>query len=536
MSILFYNGKVSTLTQEQDTFQAIGLSENKIDFLGDNRQAMQALENYDTCIDLKGKLVLPGFNDSHLHVLGYGMTQNSLLLENCNSIDEIISAARSYIIQKDLSTSDILLGRGWNQDHYENQQMLTRKDLDKVSTTIPIVLRRVCGHIAVVNSVVIEKLDILELLKNENVNIEKGHFEEDALDILNKMMKSPSVENIKNAILLSCDELLSYGITSVQTDDFSALAEEDYHLVLTAYEEMNRDRQLPLRVYHQSLLPSEKVLREFLNQGYNTGIGDKWFKMGPLKLLLDGSLGNRTAKLVDDYSDKPGTRGIVIYDQNELNGLIKMATEHKMQVAVHAIGDKAIYMTLDAIKASREDNNNLLRHGIVHCQITDSEIINRLADENIMAYIQPIFLDYDMGIVEKRVGKAKAQTTYAFKTMMNKGINMCGGSDAPVVHFNIFDNLYSAITRKNLKGKPENGWMQEECLTVNDALELFTKNGAYASFEEDIKGTLEIGKLGDLAIIDRDIYTIPPDEIRKLKVEFTVVDGKIVYERRPKTH
>jgi len=524
-----YNGKVSTLDRHNSQYEAIGIHNGKITFLGETADALLLKKDYNDVVDLKGKLVLPGFNDSHLHVLGYGLTQKMLRLEKCRSIDEIIELGKGHIVKKGITTDDVLLGRGWNQDLYLNKRVLTRTDLDKISTTVPIILRRVCGHIAVVNSVVIERLDLLELLKNENVDLEMGTFEEDALELLNQLVETPSIDKISESILVSCKELLSYGITSVQSDDFSALPEWDYQLVIDAYQRLETSNQLPLRVYHQSLLPSERSFREFLAKGYKTGVGNEWFKIGPLKLLLDGSLGNRTAKMVEEYQDIPNNKGTVIYSQNELNRLIQIAVENDTQVAVHAIGDKAIYMTLDAIKRTQSVQNPL-RHGVVHCQITNEEIIKRMSDDNIIAYIQPIFLDYDMGIVEQRIGKRRAKETYAFKTMMDKGIHLCGGSDAPVVHFNIFDNIYSAVTRKDLVGDPEKGWLPKERLSIDEALRLFTINGAYASFEEHIKGTLEIGKLGDVVVVDRDIYTIPEDDIRRLKVCYTVVDGKIVYE------
>ena len=530
MSLLLYNGKIATLDEGGRYVEAIGMSDGRIDFLGTTALAIERFKFYKETVDLDGKLVLPGFNDSHLHVLGYGMTKNMLMLHDYGSIEEIITGAKGYIVKKGLCESDILLGRGWNQDLYPEARMITRSDLDKISSTIPIVMKRVCGHKAVANSALIEKLDILEVLKNENVDIENGYFEEDALEILNKLVDKPSVDQIALYIKSACKELLSYGITSVQTDDFSALSEEDYQMVIDAYEYLVKTGDLPLRVYHQSLLPTEELFRAYLKKGYRTGMGNEWFKFGPLKLLLDGSLGNRTAKLLEEYQDKPNGKGITVYNQEGLNRMVKIAEENDNQVAIHAIGDQAIIMTLDAFEASDRIGNNSLRHGVVHCQLTNNQIIDRLSKQSILAYIQPIFLDYDMSIVGKRIGEERSKSTYAFKTMLDKGIKVSGGSDAPVVHFNIFDNIYSAVTRKNLKGIPQNGWMPEEKLTVDEAIELFTKNGAYASFEEDLKGSLELGKLADLVVLNKDIYVINQEEIRTCKVLYTIVNGRIAYE------
>jgi len=528
MNILFKNGKVATLNSNNDLFQAIGIKGNKIDFLGSLLESKKIEKDYDQVIDLEGKTMLPGFNDSHLHVLGYGLSKNMLILSSCKSVDDIIKISKNYINVKMLKPGKFLLGRGWNQDNLVEKRFPTKEDLDKISKELPIIFRRTCGHVAVCNSVAISMIDP-SLLDNENIEAEVGLFKEDALDILNSLVEVPSIEEIKEAIILAGEEMLTYGITSAQTDDFCVLAEKDYGKVLTAYDELIKENKLPIRIYEQCLIPKLETLQKFIRDGNNTGFGNEFFKIGPLKLLLDGALGSKTAKIRNGYIDDPHNTGISVYTQPELDAMVAYAHEKNMQVAVHAIGDEAIYMVLDAIKKAQTTSAKDLRHGIVHCQITNMEIINRMADENILAYVQPIFLDYDMHIVADRVGADKAKETYAFKTMYDKGIKISGGSDAPVVHFNIFENLYSAISRKDLNGYPENGWLPEEKLSVDEALKLFTIEGAYASFEEDIKGSLEVGKLADLVVLKEDIYSVAPDRIKDIEVSMTIIDGKIVY-------
>ncbi|MEG2017405.1 MAG: amidohydrolase family protein, partial [Clostridium sp.] len=287
--------------------------------------------------------------------------------------------------------------------------------------------------------------------------------------------------------------------------------------------------RLNVRIYEQCLFESLDVFKEFIHSGYKTGMGDDFFKIGPLKLLLDGALGGRTALLREEYSDDPGNCGIGLYTQSELNNYIKTAHDNGFQTAAHCIGDKAMDLYLNALDALGV-NLEADRHGIVHCQITNKEIIDRMKKLEVMAYIQPIFLDYDMHIVEERVG-SRYKETYAFKTMDDKGIKLSIGCDAPVVHFSPFENLHSAVCRKDLNNFPEGGFMPEEKLSLERALKLFTSGSAYCSFDENKKGTLEIGKLADLVILDKDIFEIPDDEIRYVQAEMTMVDGKIVYTR-----
>ena len=288
---------------------------------------------------------------------------------------------------------------------------------------------------------------------------------------------------------------------------------------------------LNIRVYEQCLLPQEDKLKHFFTKGYKTGWGDEKFKIGPLKLLVDGSLGARTAALVEDYSDDPGNKGIVLVEQNKLDGLVQLAQKNNTQVAIHGIGDRAMYMAFQSIEKALEGNlENDHRHGIVHCQITDENLLDKFKELDAIAYIQPIFLDYDWKIVENRVGKVREKTSYNWNTMVKKGINISCGSDAPVETFNVMYGIYEGVTRKDLSGNPKEGWMKEEGLTVDDVVYGYTMGGAYSSFEENIKGSIELGKLADIVVLSEDIFKEDPNNIRHVEVEMTILDGKIIYE------
>lgn len=466
-------------------------------------------------------------------MLNYGYTSMQLTLGDCESINDLVEASKKYILNNDINSGKWLLGRGWNQDYFMEKRFPIRDDLDKISLEHPICLTRSCGHMAVANSIAvgIAKSNLDKNINKENIDWDLGIFKEDAINILYEAVTMPTIEEIKNMIESAANDLLKSGITSVQSDDLTAMPDRDFKKIIRAYEELIKEERLPIRVYEQCLLPDKSVLNEFLSLGYRTGLGGEKFKIGPLKLLVDGSLGARTALLFDGYNDDPSTNGVFLYSQDELNELVLNAHKNNMQVAIHAIGDKAIYMVLDSIKdAKSQFTRKEPRHGIIHCQITDERILDRLKNEDVMAYIQPIFLDYDLHIVEDRVGKEKAKKTYNWKSMVDKEIQVSGGSDAPVVGFNVPENIYSAVTRKDLKGYPQDGWLPEQNLTVEEAVRVFTTNGAYASFEENIKGSLEIGKLADMVVLSEDIFIIDKESIKNVNVAMTIFDGRIVYE------
>lgn len=531
MKTLFLNGKIASLNSNNDFYEALGVSDNIIDFLGTNIEAEKRLDDYDNIIQLNNKVMLPGFIDSHMHLLNYGYTLKKISLSSFKSIKEMIDFSINFISKNNITSDKWLLGRGWNQDKVEEQRFITKTDLDSISTEIPIVFTRVCGHISVCNTAALNKIGLSNLSENDtNINMDDGIFQEDALNILYNAIPSPNVNDIKAMLSEACSHLIKNGITSVQTDDLCTMPDQDYRKVIRAYNELNLENKLPVRVYQQCLFFDKFNFEDFAESGYRTGQGDNFFKIGPLKLLLDGSLGARTALLRDDYSDCPGNRGIASFSQNELDDFFNISQKYNFQVAAHAIGDKAMDMFIESVRKYNSKNTLEARHGIVHAQITDSLIMKSMKELNLLAYIQPIFLDYDLHIVHSRVG-SRAFESYAFKTMSDLGIMLCGGSDAPVVSFNPFENIYSAVVRKDLNGSPDIAYLPNEKLSVIEALKLFTINSAYSSFEENIKGSLEIGKLADLIILDKDIFEIDEAEIKNITVETTIIDGNIVYKK-----
>lgn len=538
MDIIFINGKIYTMDKSDKISEAIGVKDNKIIKVGSTEELLALKEEGNLVVDLEGKTVVPGFNDSHMHLLNCGYTLTQAALGGTESIEEINNAVRSFIKEKDVPNGTWVRGRGWNHDYFTGDKVFpTRYDLDKISKDHPIVVTRTCGHVAVTNSKALEVLGI----KKGSPQVVGGHFDldedgeplgifrENALWLVYNAIPDPDVEEIKDMISSAAKKLNESGITSVGSDDFEALPGKDYEKVIQAYLELRDEGKLTVRVYEQCLIPEMDKLQGFFEKGYKTGWGDELFKIGPLKLLIDGSLGARTAALNEPYTDDPDETGILTATQEELDELVDLSQENDTHVAIHGIGDKAMYMSFEAIEKALEKNHKEdHRHGIVHCQITDEYLLNKFAELNAIAYIQPIFLDYDWKIVEDRIGKDRLKNSYNWKTMVDRGIPIACGSDAPVETFSVMAGIYEAVTRKDLEGNPAGGWLPEQALSVKEALYGYTMGGAYASFEEDIKGSLEVGKLADMVVLSEDIFEIDPDRIKDVKVEQVVFNGKLM--------
>ena len=541
MDLLLINGKGITMDATRPFCQAVAIKDGYIQEVGTNEEILCHKKSGTQIIDLQGKMLVPGFNDSHMHLLNYGLSLDMIDLTGSTSIQELILRGRHYLSNSTFREQKWIMGRGWNQDSFDEKRFPTRYDLDQISTEHPICFSRACGHVAVVNS----KALLLAGIHGNTPQIEGGHFDvdstgeplgifrESALALVFGMIPDPTMEEIEEIIKNAAEKALAQGITSIQTDDFEALPSKNFQKVIQAYTSLREKNQLPVRIYQQCLLPTPAKLNQFISLGYHTGQGDAFFKLGPLKLLCDGSLGARTAYLCEPYADDPSTRGIAVYTQEELDELVRIAHTAGMQTAIHCIGDGIMYMAFDSIvKAQHQQPRENMRHGIIHCQITDPALLKKYRDHHVIAYIQPIFLDYDLHIVEDRVGKERAKTTYNWKTLLDLGVHVACGSDCPVEPFDVLPGIYAAVTRKDLKGYPEEGWLPEQKLSVEQALYAFTQGGAYASFEENIKGSITPGKVADLVLLSADLFEIDPDDIKNVQVLMTIVDGKILYEKK----
>lgn len=535
MDVLLVNGQIYTMEHENFVVQALAIQGDRIKAIGTTEEILTYRTPSTTVIDLQGKTVIPGFNDSHLHFYSTGLYLNLIDVMGAQSINEVQQKVRSYIKEHQLKPGTWIRGRGWNQEFFRDEQrFLTRKDLDEISTEHPILLYRTCGHILVANSLALKLAGIESEKKmtGGDYDLNAGVFKEQAIDGLLKAIPDPSHDEIKETIISACKYVNQFGITTVQTDDLTHLPSQDYHKMLLAFEEIAGEGKLTCRVYEQAQLPSIDRLQAFLEMGYTTGVGNDYFRIGPLKLLGDGALGARTAALRKSYQDDPTTRGRLTFSDEEIYALIETAHTHDMQIAIHGIGDRTIKQILNAYdRVLQKYPRNNHRHGIVHAQIMDMDLMLKMKELDVLAYVQPIFINYDHQIVESRVGKDLMKTSYAYKTMKGMGIHVAYGTDSPVEKVYPMENIYSAVTRKGLDGTPLNGWMPNEAVSVYDAVHAYTVESAYAEFKEHEKGQLKPNYFADLIVLDQNIFDINPEQLRDTQVLLTMVGGQITYQK-----
>lgn len=536
MKTIYYNGAV--YTGELPLCQAFAVENGRFTFAGTDEQAMAGLGEEGGAVrtvDLRGRFVCAGFNDSHMHLLNYGSSlQMAGLAEHTGSIEEVTDCLKGFLEERQLPPGAWLKGRGWNQDYFQGEKRFpNRYDLDRISTEHPICISRACGHICAVNSAALGLAGITgatEQPEGGRIDVDEsgeplGILRENAMDLIFGKMPAPTVGEIKEMLLAACKALNRYGITSCQTDDFLALGNVSWREVITAYVELEKEGKLSVRVNEQSQFTSPQGLKQFVEAGYGTGWGSERFRIGPLKMLGDGSLGARTAYLSKPYSDDPSTRGIPVFTREQFREMIGYAHSHGMQAAIHAIGDGILDQILDVYEEVLEENPRAgHRHGIVHCQITRPDQLEKMGKLKLHAYVQPIFLDYDIHIVEDRVGKERAAGSYNFKTLADLGVTVSCGSDCPVELPDVMAGIQCAVTRKTLDGSL-GPFLPSQAMTVREAIDSFTKAGAWASFEEEKKGAVRPGMLADFVILEKNPFETPADELSGIEVKEVFVGG-----------
>jgi predicted amidohydrolase YtcJ len=528
MRTILHSGKIY---EEKGTFcEALLIEDGVIIKSGSSEQILRLYEDDTDIIDLMDATVVPGFNDSHLHFYYHGVTMASVNVYGSTSVEEVIEKGIEYLRQHP-QHQGYLWGRGWNQNQFvAEKRMLTKFDLDMISTEIPIVLGRACGHVTVCNSKALELANINDAFFVEGGEIlvgedgkPNGLFSENAIELLECLKPRLTVDDVERQIENIARIANQYGITSVATNDLH-IGDENSDVIEQAYIRYAK-KNPTVRINHQICYHTPDILKQRVERGF---VQSNFLHYGPLKIFTDGSLGARTALMRHPYADDPSTRGIACMTPEQIDAYVQMASKCGVQVVAHAIGDGAMENVLNAY-AKVVDTDNALRHGIIHCQITDMDILERMRKLNILALVQPIFLHADLHIVESRVGKELASSSYAFKTMEDLDIHVSYGSDAPVENFNVFEGIHCAVNRQDLTGLPLEGFYPKERVDVSTAIDNYTLEGAYASFEEHKKGRLKPGYLADLVVLSDDIFTIPSDEIKDIHVLKTMVNGVLVY-------
>ena len=485
--------------------------------------------------DLGGGWALPGFNDSHLHLLDVGRGLASVDLFGASGPADIAARCAAFVRAHAVPPGQAVYGNGWNQDLFAGPHTLpTRADLDAAVPDHPLLLDRVCGHIMLCNTAALRAAGITSQTPDPpGGGIDRGPggepnglLRDNAVALVRPLLPAETPAACAGRWRAALAHAAAHGLTSVQTCDVRS---RDWPTVLAALEELDAQDALPLRLTLQCAMDTPADLQALWDAGYRPGAHGKRWKIGPLKLFLDGSLGARTAWLRGGYADASGAHGLCCLPMAEALALARKADAAGMQVVAHAIGDGAMEEMLDIIETLNAPRGgaNPLRHGVVHCQVTAPGQWDRLAALGAGALVQPIFLDYDHTIVTARCGAALAGTSYAFGDAVRRGLPVSYGTDAPVESLDPLRNLYAAVTRRPLSGGAP--WQPQQAVTRAQALFCYTQGSAWQEFAEAEKGRLAPGFLADFTVLDRDYFTVPEADIPRLRVQATVTGGQVVY-------
>lgn len=538
MKKVFYNGKVYV---EKGVYaQAVCIEDDIIKAVGTDEEILAEVSEDDEKTDLKGKTMIPGFNDSHMHLLSFGRNLQKAKIDDVKSIEHMIERCRAFIAEHPDRIVNGMHALGWNQDTFTEgeKRMPDRHDLDKISTDIPVIMERVCGHMLSANTKAIEMLgydkEIPDIpggeIRLEEDGFPSGIFTENACFVVNALIPVPTKEERQEAIIEGMKYAVAHGLTSIQANDVG-YPECKGEGAFETYSELYEKGRALLRFRHQNLFDTPEEFEAFLKSGEREKEVHPWLTQGPLKLYKDGSLGARTAMMKDGYLDGPDNHGVSCITPEEMDRYCKIAVEHGVQVVTHTIGNLAMNETLDSYEKAFVDGENKLRHSLIHCQVTDQALIDRIAENDILIQAQPIFMGSDMDVMKEIFEEELVSTCLAFGTMLRRGVHLSYGTDCPVEDCNPFWNLHQAVNRVDINNKPEGGFYPKECVDVETAIDAYTYESAYCEFMEDVKGRIKPGYYADVVVLDTDIFTCDPLTIKDILPVMTIVGGRVVYEK-----
>lgn len=520
--MVLINGVIHTMDAEQPVVSAVAVRDNRILATGADETMRARLPEADV-IDLGGRCVLPGLIDAHLHAEWTALGLKNVDAE-APTLDELLHrvAARAAITP----AGQWIRGHGWNQNVWGGI-FPTKAELDRVAPEHPIYLSAKSGHAAWANSLALKMAGVTSgtpdpiggEIRRDAAGEPTGIFLESAMDLIEKIIPEPTVSELAAALRDALPLFHRVGLTGVH--DF------DGARALQAWQILKENGELNLRV--SKTIPVA-LQSHAIALGIRSGFGDDWLRINSVKTFADGALGPRTALMIDPYEGTLDQRGISTCDKEEMFEHVRAAAAAGLSSTIHAIGDKANHDVLDVYEMVRAaDPNPRLRHRIEHVQLLHPADFARLAQLNVIASMQPIHATSDMLIADKHWG-ARSAGAYAWRTQLNAGAVLAFGSDSPVESFNPFLGIHAAVTRRRTDGTPgPDGWYPQQRLSVDEAVRGFTLGAAYASYEETRKGSLTPGKLADLIVLDRDIYTVEPMAIAGTRVVATMVDGRFVH-------
>ncbi len=542
--LILINGVVATLDDTNPTAEAVAIKDGKIFAVGSTEEIKNYLSDSTKVIDLNGKFVAPGFNDSHAHFLGIGNSKQILDLHGAKNWDEVIA-----IVAKAVESSkpgDWIIGRGWHQEKFNPRPnpnvngYSAHNELSKASPNNPVMLTHASGHAVFANAKAMQIAGINRSTPNpdggtivrDSLGNAIGVFEENAENLIRKgyndflAKRTPEqiLANYEEQVKLASDDCLKKGITSC------ADAGETFE-VIDILKKLADENKLTVRLnvmVGDSIDAMKKKLKDYLLMGY----GNNFLTVRSVKQYIDGALGSRGAWLLEPYSDLPDHVGSNVTPIDELKKIAELVLANGFQMRIHAIGDRGNREVLNIYEEifQKHPDKKDLRWCIEHAQHLSAQDIPRFAQLGVIAAMQSVHCTSDMGFVPERLGNKRAEEgAYVWKKLINSGATICNGTDAPVEDVDPIACFYSAVTRKNSEGKVFYG---DQKMTRLEALKSYTINGAYASFEENIKGSIQTGKLADLVVLSNDLSKCSDDDIKSTKVMYTIVGGKILYSSK----
>lgn len=534
--LVIKNAKVVTIDKDNPRARAIAFKGETIIAATSNGHIMEYVkEGVSRIIDAKGRLVVPGFNDAHIH---FNSIDPDYIDLRYITDPNIITAKLKEAVAK-TKPGDLIRGGRWEHEMFIDKKWPTKELIDPVSPDNPVVLSRADGHSVLVNSYVIRNSGITkdtpdpfggEIQRNPVTGEPAGIFKERAKGLLKYGQKPTNLTAEEQQELhmrgwqAAFDLAARNGVTSIQLPPGG-----DFDI----YQKFKNMGKLTLRVYAGGALTANKQkLKDYAEQQKKYPKEGNWIRFGYIKGFIDGTLGSGTALFFEPYIDAPDKTGLPQMPYEEFEKMVVALDKAGFQIGIHAIGDKANHWTLNAFEKAQELNaKRNSRHRIEHAQVLHTDDIPRFARLDVIASMQPTHCITDKRFAEKRIGPNRCKGAYAWRRLLDVGAKIAFGTDYPVEPINPLEGLYAAVTRKDRAGEPGDGWFPDQRLSMEEAIELYTLGSAYAEFMEDRKGMIKEGYLGDVVIFDSDLLTIPHDQIMSAKVDYTIVAGKVVYKR-----
>jgi len=535
--LIFQNGKIYTGDAKAPRAEAVAIKADKIVFVGKNDGVRRLVGPATRVVDLKGATVLPGLTDAHMHLSGVGQREMTLNLEGTNSLEDFLAKVKARVDQA--RPGQWVTGRGWIETFWKPPVFPTRQDLDRIAPNNPVVLTRADGHASIANSAALRLASVTRTtaapaggaINKDAAGEPTGMLIDRAQSLVRRLVPDPTDADRDQEIIKGVEREVQLGWTQIQ-DAHGTWEEVD------RIRRLYREGKLKIRIYKTISGPSADADR-LIQQGAVLGEFGGRFTVRTIKVVMDGALGSRGAALLAPYSDDPRNSGLITTDTVALKPMLLGALRGGIQVETHSIGDRGNRLMLDfyerALQAVPADQRKVAdpRWRDEHSQIVHPDDLARFKQLGLIASMQPSHAISDLYFAPARLGMERLKGAYAWQSFLKLGVPVAGGSDAPVERGEPMIEFYAAVARKDLQGRSGEGWHPEERVTREQALKMFTLWPAFAAFEEATRGTLEVGKLADLTILDQDIMSIPELAILKTHTLFTVINGEIVYSATP---